>query len=542
MLLTIRNYPFFTKAGFMKELTSARILPMKRFILMIAILALCASCASRESSAKVKKSNLAGRWYPAEQVELARQIDSFLKGTLTGHDGRNPLVMVLPHAGYAYSGPVAGAGYRILGTSGKPAVAPGLIVIIGPSHYSAFGGCSLIDAEYFETPLGRVKIDTGAADRLLESGLFRRNPSAFEQEHSIEIHLPFLQRIFRNALEKDLPVLPILAGEMDDAGATRAAGSIAAAVSGMRPLFIISSDFTHYGPNFGYEPFKNTGSNSSKIKLKGLDDGAVEFIVKKDLAGFSGYAEKTGITICGRNPIKIALALPVDDFRAERVAYDTSGNITGSYANSVSYEAILFSGRLKGAAPAVGTDAFPLTDGEKQYLLRAARDNIRSWFDKKRGIRFFPTDVPKNCLEKRGVFVTLKKHGELRGCIGYLTGLKPLVQAVLDNSYNAAFKDPRFEPLAADELKDITIEISVLTEPAPVRSADEIRTGRDGLIVERGPYRGLLLPQVAEEQGWDRNRFLDETCRKAGLPAGSWKDGETKIYRFQAIVFGEGLK
>ncbi|OHD63049.1 MAG: hypothetical protein A2176_09400 [Spirochaetes bacterium RBG_13_51_14] len=180
-----------------------------------------------------------------------------------------------------------------------------------------------------------------------------------------------------------------------------------------------------------------------------------------------------------------------------------------------------------------------MTPEDKRFLLKAARDNIRSWLDKGKGIRIFPTDAPKNCMATRGVFVTIKSRGDLRGCVGYPTGIKPIILAVLDNSYNAAFKDPRFEPLTAAELNQITIEISVLTEPVRMRSVEEIQAGRDGIIIERGMNRGLLLPQVAVEQGWDRSTFLGHACMKAGLPPGAWKDGETKIFRFQAVIFGE---
>jgi AmmeMemoRadiSam system protein A/AmmeMemoRadiSam system protein B len=438
-----------------------------------------------------------------------------------------------------YSGKTAAAGYRVLGAKGQSKINPDIIVIIGPSHHSAFHGCSILDSDYFETPLGKVKINREVGDKLLKDDLFIKNPSAFEQEHSIEIHLPFLQRIFRSKLNGDIQVVPVLVGELDDSDARRVAATITASMAGLRPLFIVSTDFTHYGPRFGYEPFRNDGGQSTSLKLKELDGGAIDLICKKDLDGFSKYVQKTGITICGRNPIKIALALPIAGFKAEKLAYDTSGSMTGDFGNSVSYAAILVSGKLEGAASKNEIDSSNYTPKEKSFLLKAARDNIQSWLKKKRGIRFYPTDVPPKLLEKRGVFVTLKKRGDLRGCIGYLTGLKPLVQAVLENSYNAAFKDPRFSPITADELDGITIEISVLTEPVPVKSVDEIRTGRDGLVVERGAYRGLLLPQVATEQGWDRNTFLDHTCLKAGLPAGSWKDGVTKIYRFQSIVFGD---
>jgi len=496
------------------------------------------SCAASDSGAKVKKSNLAGTWYSADAGELAGQIDRLLAGARNGGEQRDALALILPHAGYVYSGKTAAAGYRVIGNSGQPLISTKLIVILAPSHHSAFRGCSLLDADYYETPLGKVRLSREAADDLARDNLFKKNPDAFEREHAVEIHLPFLQRIFGRRLGGDVRVLPILVGDGDDGDVKMMARKLADATARYNPVFIISSDFTHYGPNFGYEPFRNAGGPANAVKLKELDGGAIDRILKKDLAGFTGYCDRTGATICGRNPIRIALALPITGFRAEKIAYDTSGNVTGDYANSVSYAAILIAGRLE-AAKLREDESSILSAKDKSFLLRAARDNIASWLKKKRGIRFFPTDVPPALLEKRGVFVTLKKRGELRGCIGYIAGLKPLIQGVLDNSYNAAFKDPRFDPINADELPAITIEISVLTEPAPVKSVDEVQVGRDGLIMERGPYRGLLLPQVAVEQGWDRKTFLDQTCLKAGLSPGAWKDGETKIYRFQAVIFGE---
>lgn len=496
------------------------------------------SCNALNSSAKVKRTALAGTWFSSKPTELATQIDSML-GKSGNYTGKTPLVLVLPHAGYIYSGKIAADGYRYLGTPGKGGCDANLIFLIGPSHYAAFHGCAVLDADYIETPLGKVKINRDVINRLAGDRLFRKDPSPFEQEHSIEIHLPFLQRIFRDRMAGDVQVIPILVGEIDDDEAVRAAGSITAAIAGARPLFIISSDFTHYGEGFRYEPFKHTDARTTAAELKKLDMGAVDLILKRDLPGFSGYCGRTGITICGRNPVRIALALPVDDFEAKLAAYDTSGAMTGDYARSVSYAAIVFSGRLRGSGARGDGDCGELTHGERAYLLKAARDNIASWLQNGRGIGISAADAPENTRAMRGVFVTLKKGGSLRGCIGYVAGMKPLVLAVLDNSYNAAFRDPRFKPLSAGELKDVTIEISVLTEPQYIGSVDEIEVGRDGLIVERGSNRGLLLPQVATEQGWDRETFLDQTCYKAGLPPGAWKDADTRMLRFRAEVFGE---
>jgi MEMO1 family protein len=508
-----------------------------KFVNIIISFSLMMSCAAADTTVKIKKSSLAGKWYSSNPSELAGEIDSLLGNNAQKADN-TPLVLILPHAGYAYSGKIAAKGYSFLGNAREVNYEPEIVVLIGPSHYAGFHGCSILDVDFIETPLGKVKIARDIVNRLSADRLFSRDSSPFEQEHSIEIHLPFLQRIYRDKMAGAIQIIPILVGELDDAEAGRAARALTTALKGTRPLFIISTDFTHYGAGFRYEPFPYTDARTTAAGLQKLDTGAIDLIVKKDLPGFSVYCEKTGITICGRNPVRIAIALPIQDFRAKLAVYDTSGNMTGDFTRSVSYAAILFTGNLEGAGASAGTPA-GLTREERRFLLNAARDNISSWLKKGSGIQISPADAPKSTLAKRGVFVTLKKRGSLRGCIGYLTGLKPLAMAVLDNSYNAAFRDPRFEPVAADEMKNITIEISVLTEPEAVRSADEITVGRDGLIIERGSNRGLLLPQVATEQGWDRNTFLDQTCVKAGLRPGAWKEADTKIMKFRAEVFGE---
>jgi AmmeMemoRadiSam system protein B/AmmeMemoRadiSam system protein A len=506
------------------------------FVLAFVFTALSA-CEAGGASALVKESSIAGRWYSSKAGELSAQIDELLSEAPYKAGAGEPVMLILPHAGYRYSGPVAAAGYRRIGKPGECLINPDLIVILGPSHRKSFRGCALLPADYIDTPLGDVRVARSIVDRLATDGLFRRDPSAFEQEHSIEIHLPFLQRVFGERLSGGIRILPILVGGLEGEDARRAASVLYSAIKGSRPFFIVSSDFTHYGPDFGYTPFGSSGSGTVR-RIKEQDHRAIGFILKKDLSGFSRYVADTGITICGRNPIAIALALPFKGLHAELVSYDTSGSITGDYTNSVSYAAIAFSRTIKGAARKA-IDPPYLNAEDERFLLKAARDNIISWIHKRRGIRFFAPSIPSDCLAKRGAFVTLKIGSELRGCVGNISGDKPLIQVVLDCSYNAAFRDPRFPPLNAGELDKITIEISVLTVPERVRSVNEIKVGRDGIIIERGLQRGLLLPQVAVEQGWDRVAFLKHACMKAGLPPYAWSERGTAIYRFQATVFGE---
>ncbi len=180
---------------------------------------------------------------------------------------------------------------------------------------------------------------------------------------------------------------------------------------------------------------------------------------------------------------------------------------------------------------------FQLNDDEKKFLLRLVRTTISDFLEERplQKQSYFSETLKTKC----GAFVTLHIRGQLRGCIGYVTAIKPLQEAVADLAISAAFNDPRFPPLRKTEFDQIDIEISVLTPLQKVTHIDEILVGRDGLVIKQGVYQGLLLPQVATEYGWDTLTFLQETCHKAGLPADAWQDDRTEIFRFQALIFSE---
>lgn len=178
-----------------------------------------------------------------------------------------------------------------------------------------------------------------------------------------------------------------------------------------------------------------------------------------------------------------------------------------------------------------------LSESEKEYLLKLARQSIVN------AVRGDPAPVPEMSTpvlgENRGAFVTIKKRGELRGCIGYIVAVKPLAETVCEMAQAAALRDPRFNPVSEDELDELELEISVLTPIQEVKDVNSIEVGKDGLIIKRGHFQGLLLPQVPTEYGWDRETFLAQTCRKAGLPLDAWKQKDTEISSFRAEVFGE---
>jgi AmmeMemoRadiSam system protein A len=215
--------------------------------------------------------------------------------------------------------------------------------------------------------------------------------------------------------------------------------------------------------------------------------------------------------------------------QAVRAAYDTSGQLTGTWSNSVTYQSFVFTPR-------------PVTLGpqERTALLRLARQTVGAVLKDQDQPAVDPEQLAQALCVKGACFVTLENRGQLRGCIGNMAAQEPLYQAVIHNAVNAC-RDPRFvsDPVTAGELDDLHIEISYLTPMRRVSDPNEVVIGRHGLLVALGPNRGVLLPQVAYERGWTRSEFLAETCRKAGLPRDAWKRPEAEIYSFEAEVFGE---
>jgi AmmeMemoRadiSam system protein A len=298
-----------------------------------------------------------------------------------------------------------------------------------------------------------------------------------------------------------------------------------------------SSDFTHYGPNYQYVPFKDDVPK----RLKDLDMGAFAAIEAKDAKAFLDYQRRTGATICGYVPVAILLSMLDGSSKAQLVDYTTSGQVTSDYTNSVSYLSVAFTGTWPAKpGPAEPPTEVSLSEADKRQLLALARKTIVYFLG--HGKVPSPSDLGIQVGEAlkvpRAAFVTLKRHGDLRGCIGDLLPRQPLFQSVIANAVNAAFEDPRFRPVTASECSDLTIEISALTIPRPVASVDQIRLGIDGIILRKGGQSAVFLPQVAPEQGWDIQQTLTQLSRKAGLPGDAWKEGAS-FQVFQAEVFGD---
>ncbi len=472
----------------------------------------------------VLKSSIAGSWYSDDANKLRSQIAGYLAKAHV-EPKQDILALLLPHAGYAYSGPTAAYGIKSLGRSYRR------VVVIGPTHRLPMEDAfSVPRATHYETPLGQIPLDVEFIGKLLEYPLFQSIPAAHQQEHSVEIEIPLLQ-----CKLTDFKLVPIVAGQCSYEAVAQA-GRILASLVNADTLVVASSDFTHYGPQYRYVPFQENIPEN----IKKLDMGALEFIRKLDARGLLDYRDQVHATICGCVPIAVLLEMLGKDTKAQLLRYATSGEMTGDHTNSVSYLAATFQGTWTAATAPTQAHQSPLTAEDKKQLLDLARRTIRYALDHQKmpepsDLNFTPADAMK---PPRGAFVTLKKDGQLRGCIGDIFPQRPLYKAVIGNAIYAAFGDRRFKPLNDEEYDQIKIEISALTTPAPVASARKIRIGTDGVVLRKNGYSAVFLPQVAPEQGWDLETTLEHLSTKAGLPADAWKQGAT-FEVFQADVFGE---
>jgi MEMO1 family protein len=475
---------------------------------------------------KVLVSPLAGRWYPAGRAALTAAIQDSLKQAKTGRLA-HVQALILPHAGYRFSGPVAAYGLKAL--SGQ---AFRRVIVLGPSHRLRMTNmASIPDATHIRTPLGEVPLDLEFIATLKRHSFFRTVSAAHHGEHSVQIEIPLLQ-----ATLHDFRLVPIVVGQLDLATVK----AMARALTGLidpETLVVVSSDFTHFGPNYDYQPFRDDVT----ANLKKLDLGAVARIEARDAQGFLDYVQKTGATICGRCPIAVLLAMLPDTSRVHLLRYDTSASITGDPENSVSYLAVAVTGKWE-EKPAVNPNESKTALGpeDRARLLRLARAAIAYALEHRRAPQAdaLGETLTEPLRARRAAFVTLRKKGELRGCIGEILPSQPLHESVVENAVNAAFNDRRFSPLAASELKEIEIDISALTPPEEVDSYEKIQVGRHGVVLAKNGRRSVFLPQVAPEQGWDRATMLEHLARKAGLPGDAWKSGATFLV-FEAEVFGE---
>lgn len=495
----------------------------KNIILIIFLLFLSIQCT--KSYSITKQSKLAGSWYPANTTKLLHYLSSS-HGSLQ-KAGHTPLIIV-PHAGYMYSAHVAVKAYSTIAN-----YKPDIIIIIGPSHYDYFNGFALPIYDAIQTPLGTVIVDQKIIKSLSHNNYFSFNNTAYEPEHSIEIQLPFIQHYFPG-----IPILPILTGNVTLDETKQAAQQLLKALAHYKnPLFVISSDFTHHGPRFGYTPYYNLKPDKRMEYIKTADMKAIEYIVAYNSQEFNNYCKSTGITICGHNAILFGLLLFSKVYTKELAQYATSAQVTADYDNTVSYAAIVLTGEThKTSTSNPSNSSFDLSNDDKKFLLTLARQSIETMLNKHKLLEYKGL-IPHQCKQNAGAFVTITIHGNLRGCVGCVEPIKPLYQTIIECATNAAFKDSRFEPLTNEEFKKIHIEISVLSSLKKIQALNELSLGKHGIMVVKGNRRGVLLPQVATQFGFSKDEFFHQACQKAGIYPFEYND--VIMYSFTATIFDE---
>jgi hypothetical protein len=488
-------------------------------------------------AARTRPAALAGAWYPDGRAALLSAAHLLMRvGRPEPPPAVKPVALVVPHAGWNYSGPVAGTAYRLL--------RPGefdRVIVVGPSHHEAFRGFAIDDAASYRTPLGDVPLCEGtfAALRGVEA---QPVPAAVGPEHSVEIQLPFLQAALGRFC-----LVPVLVGDTGP-DEERAFAARLAKLDDGRTLFVFSSDFSHYGPRFDYQPFGPL-SGQAAARVRAMDDRAVALLSRVDAEGFRAYLRETGNTICGRHGLSTMLEL------LPRIAPAARPATLGRYAStdipglkddsSVAYVAMAFArdGEPSAAEPLLAPprlrDAPPdtpsLAPEEAARLVRLARAaldaELRGTDDLERLLTAWPRGPEREA--RQGVFVTLSRkdpaaiaaEGKLRGCIGQPEPTFPLYYGTVQAALDAALRDPRFTPVTGAELPRLAVEVTVLSPRRVIASPGEIRIGTHGVVLEKDGKAALFLPQVAPEQGWGVDETLEALCEKAGLPRGAWREG-----------------
>jgi hypothetical protein len=477
---------------------------------------------------KVRKPAVAGSFYPTS----ASEIQSMAKGWLhPAEGGTAPQAMVVPHAGYVFSGEVAASAFNRIPAGHKYK----RIFLIGPSHRVGFAGAS-VDTLYSsaETPLGCVQLDVSLGKELIREGgrAFTCRRDAHDDEHCLEVQLPLLQM----AMEEVPPIVPIIIG-------TQRLGILQEIAEVLEPyfneenLFVISSDFSHYP---SYEDAKKSDLFLAETITSGGLDEFLHALTQIDRMGFTGQ----DTAACGANAIAVLLAM-IDSqgrgrFAGEHLMYRNSGDSPyGDMDRVVGYNSIVFTRLEKPSRDTRPDDhLFNFTQQEKEAMIATARASIYSSLR----MDYDGDDSSVGILKEKGygVFVTLYLNGRLRGCIGRFTSSSTLHSTIREMARSAVFSDPRFPSLTRSEAPRVEIEVSVLSPLKRIESVDEFKLGRDGIYMIKDSRHGTFLPQVAEETGWSTEEFLGHCARdKAGIGYYGWKDAELYTYQTEVVKESE---
>jgi len=493
---------------------------MRFLILFSAIFILAADAwwPTGIGHAAMREPAWAGRFYPGSREDLARLIDTLLRQADRQGEacdpGRDLRALIMPHAGYAYSGITAAHAARAIRRDGFTRV-----LLLGPDHRVGFAHASVTTASQWRTPLGTVPI--GDTRSIVNKHLewFTHVKASDRSEHCLEVILPFLQTRL-----SQFELIPLVLGPCDPEGMAQV---LAGLVEDSRTLLVVSADLSLYLP---YD---------TAVKR---DTETLERILALDPNWLDDQENRT----CGRYPVGVLLALARrQHWRPVLLHYNNSGDTAGDKDAVVGYGAVAFYG---GEPMQSWSESQALSPKQGAALVALARRTLAGHF----GETFSPDETRKLDAQladpalqtPSGTFVTLKIDNQLRGCIGSLAATAPIVEGVRENALNAALHDPRFPPLKKKELDTVQIEVSVLTEPVALEYSDaddlvaKLKPGVDGVIIKRGYASATFLPQVWEQLPRTES-FLSHLCMKAGLPADQWREGDLTVMVYGVQYFEE---
>lgn len=471
---------------------------------------------------------IAGSWYPNSAEEVLQII-----GNTEVKEKSHPAVIMVPHAGYVFSGAVAARAFaRVKAEEYKK------VIILAPSHHVAmFRSFSVEPAVDVATPFGEVHFSKELHDALEKLPGAKFTPNAHPVEHAIDIQLPLVKHFLPNC-----EVGAVIAGQYDfatesDVALFRNFAKEFRKLLDKETLVIISTDFTHFGSNYGYTPFVDNVPQ----RLPQLDAELYDAFSTNDNNNWAKILHNTRATVCGQACMHLVLAALPANAKFTKLEYYNSAIKLNDWNNAVGYVTALIDADWQEPLKELKLAQEPpkaISDEAGNTLVKIAEYSLRvALFGKSQAGDF---QIQKSIYEELqkpcGAFVTLTKHGQLRGCIGEIIANRPVLNVVFDRAKSAALEDHRFYPVVPEEFGSLAIEVSVLSQPSPINGPEDIVIGRDGVILQKNGRSAVFLPQVAPEQGWDVPTMLTQLSLKAGLPADAWKEGAS-FQAFQAQIF-----
>lgn len=468
------------------------------------------------SAQNIKEADLAGSWYPNNPQILKKDINNYLENAIVDPIEGEGIALICPHAGLIYSGDTAAYGFKALENKKVDTV-----ILVGFSHKINFDGIAVFSERGFKTPLGTLIIDRELREKIfLMDKKFFTYPKAFEGENSIELILPFVQTAFNES-----KILLLALGRQSWENSKLLGETLGKLLEGKDNFLIIAStDLSHY---------------FSSSQAEKIDHETIDLITTMDArALFSAVSGQN--RICGLGPVvsTIIAAKRLGANKLKVLKESNSAKVNQDKEKAVGYlSAVLIKKEDAKIKEKVKMTKL-LNERQEKELLKLVRDTITLYLNEEKTLE--PESEDELFKTVMGVFVTLRRNNQLRGCIGNIVGTQPLYLGVRDMAIAASTQDPRFRPVSKDELKDIHIEVSVLSPLKKITNLEEIIIGKHGVLVKSGFQSGVYLPQVAIETGWEKEEFMNSLCsQKAGLKPDAWKKGECDIYIFTAEVFEE---